>query len=194
MKKQAKKVFEPIIKELYHLVGNFIFGENETSLEQVIGELLKQTNATLATAESCTGGTISQLMTSLAGSSAFFNGGIVSYSNKVKINSLNVARNTLENHGAVSEETVREMAKNVRDLLHSTYGIAVSGVAGPSGGTEEKPIGTVWIAFASAKKTVTKKLLLTPHRDKNIRLSSVYALELLRQNLLLEIAEKGVLN
>jgi len=177
-------VLQPLIESLYSLVGQFIFGEGTTSIELEIGKLLLSQAATIATAESCTGGNIGHLLTSVSGSSRYFNGGIISYSNEVKIASLSIPREVIMNEGAVSEQTVSFMATNVRKLLNSTYGLAVTGVAGPEGGTEEKPIGTVWIAFSSEERIVTKKLQLTPHREKNIQLSSVLALDLLRKNLI----------
>lgn len=183
--KEAYSFLSPFVKELYQLVGNNIYGENGISIENTIGNLLLAQKTTLATAESCTGGNIGHLLTSIPGSSTYFNGGVISYSNEVKINTLKVPQNVIETFGAVSQETVTYMAKNARLLLNSTYAIAVSGIAGPDGGTKDKPVGTVWIAVSSEKEVFTKKLSLTPFRDKNIRLSSIYALELLRKNFLI---------
>lgn len=180
----ANNLLNPYLSTLKELIGEYIFGEGKTTIEQTVGELLVNKKKTLATAESCTGGNIGHLLTSISGSSRYYNGGVISYSNEVKIGSLNVPKEVIANHGAVSEETVSCMAENVRVLLNSDFGLAVSGIAGPDGGTKGKPVGTVWIAFASKEKTVTKQLQLTPHRDKNIRLSSVYALELLRKELI----------
>jgi nicotinamide-nucleotide amidase len=179
-KEKAHELLNPYIDTIYQEISNYIFGEDNDLLEQVIGNILLDNHQSLATAESCTGGNISKLITSVSGSSKYFNGGIISYSNDVKINSLNIPIETIAKHGAVSEETVTLMAQNVRVLLNSTFGLAVTGIAGPEGGTWEKPVGTVWIAFASENQVITKKLQLTPHRDKNIRLSTVYALDLLR--------------
>jgi nicotinamide-nucleotide amidase len=145
--------------------------------------MLRDRKLTLAIAESCTGGFLSHLVTSVPGSSDYLLGSIVSYSNSVKVNNLGVSRGTLEQHGAVSEQTVKEMANLVRLKFNAHIGVATSGVAGPGGGTSEKPVGTVWIAFANAQTTVTRKLQLSNDRQVNIRLASIAALNLIRTNL-----------
>jgi nicotinamide-nucleotide amidase len=180
----AENLVQPLLVELKKLINHYVYGEDGDLIEQVVGELLLKKNKTLATAESCTGGNIGQLITSIAGSSQYFNGGLISYSNEVKIKSLHVPSDVIDKYGAVSEQTVSFMSTNVCELLHSDYGIAVSGIAGPGGGTDIKPVGTVWLALSSEKGTITKKLVLTPHREKNIRLASIYALDLLRKQLL----------
>ncbi len=138
---------------------------------------------TLAIAESCSGGYVSHMITSVPGSSAYFRGSILPYHNEHKINQLKVAESTIAAHGAVSEETVSEMAARVRELFGTTYGIATSGIAGPDGGTVEKPVGTVWIAVADGTQTFAKKLMLTKDRMLNIQLTGVSVLNLLRQRL-----------
>lgn len=126
-------------------------------IEEKIGECLKDKGMTLSTAESCTGGGIAALITSVPGSSSYFKGGIVAYSNEVKMNLLHVSPQTLEKHGAVSRETVIEMAKGAMEALKTECAVATSGIAGPDGGTLEKPVGTIWMAVACRDKIVTRK-------------------------------------
>lgn len=172
-------------KILYSLIQDYIFGEDEDSLEEIIGKLLKEHNLTIATAESCTGGYIAHLVTSVPGSSAYFKGSIVSYSNEVKISVLGVNPITLSEFGAVSRETVVEMAEGVMKRLNSDCAVAVSGIAGPDGGSEDKPVGTVWIAVITPYHgTVTKKFLFGEHRERNVRRSGLAALDMLRKQFL----------
>ncbi|MBC7390297.1 MAG: nicotinamide-nucleotide amidohydrolase family protein, partial [Opitutaceae bacterium] len=173
-------------KEVHKLIGKHIYGEGNLEIEQAIGNLLLEKKLTLSTAESCTGGNIGSLLTSVPGSSAYFKGSIIAYHNDVKIEQLKVQTSTLQDFGAVSEQTVLEMARNVREIIGTDIGIAVSGVAGPGGGTEEKPVGTVWIAYSDHSKTIAKKLLLTKDRGLNIKLTTVIALNFIRENLQLE--------
>lgn len=161
-------------------IASYVYGYDEESLESAIGNLLKKSGKTLALAESCSGGYISHLVTSIAGSSAYFNGSVVPYHNQFKENILGVKAETLASHGAVSEETVREMSSGVRSLFGSDFGLASSGIAGPDGGTEEKPVGTVWIACAGEGFVETKKLQLSQDRLLNIQLTGVAVLNLLR--------------
>ena len=157
------------IQGLYDLASSYIVGEDCETLEELAHKTLTERGLTLATAESCTGGNIARLLTAQAGSSAYFKGGIVAYSNEVKESALGVRHSTLEAHGAVSEETVREMAEGVRECLGADYAIATTGIAGPTGGTPEKPVGTVWVAVASAQGTETKLLQLgSTRRQQNI--------------------------
>ena len=134
-------------------------------------------------AESCSGGFIQHKITQIPGSSAYFQGGIVPYHNQFKIDVLGVKASTLEKHGAVSEECVTEMAERVREKFNSDIGIASSGIAGPGGGSEEKPVGTVWIAYADNKQTITKRLQLTQNRILNIELTEIAVLNLVRKSL-----------
>lgn len=127
------------------------------NIEKKIGDLLKQKGMTLSTAESCTGGGIAALITSVPGSSEYFKGGIVAYSNEIKKNLLSVSNQTLEKHGAVSQETVIEMVRGAMKSIKSDCAIATSGIAGPGGGSIEKPVGTIWIAVGCKEKIVTKK-------------------------------------
>ncbi len=172
------------VSELIKLIPDQIYGYGNASMEGVVGELLKENNRTLSTAESCTGGNVSKMLTSISGSSSFFNGSIVSYSNQSKSELLDVNEQNIEKYGAVSQQVVEQMAANVRLKFNSDFGISTSGIAGPSGGTTEKPVGTVWIAVANKDKVVSKKLNLGYNRERNIHVSSLSVLNLLRLELL----------
>ena len=152
-------------------------------LEEKIGELLKEKNLSLSTAESCTGGSIAALLTSVPGSSAYFNGGIVAYSNEVKMDLLHVSAETLERYGAVSRETVTEMARGAMKALKTDCAVATSGIAGPGGGTPEKPVGTVWIAAAYKNEIVTFRQDGDDGRDRNVQKAVQNALMLLCEKL-----------
>jgi nicotinamide-nucleotide amidase len=171
------------INQLLTLVPEHIYGYDQDELESVIGQMLIERNLTLATAESCTGGFLGHSITRIPGSSRYYLGGLIPYSNEVKINQLGVKRATIEQFGAVSEETVKEMAENIREKLEASIGVSTSGVAGPDGGTDDKPVGTIWIAFADGQRTVTKKLQLVKDREINIRYTALAVLNLIRQNL-----------
>lgn len=171
-----------LASQLNPLIGEYIFGYDENDIEIAIGKILKEKKLTLSCAESCTGGYLAHMITSVPGSSSYFLGGVIAYDNLVKTNTLDVRGETILAHGAVSEETVREMAINVRLKLGTDIGVATSGVAGPHGGTEEKPVGTVWIAYADETKVVTRKLQLSKDRIINIKMSSIAVLNLVRQN------------
>lgn len=144
------------VKKLYLLAGQYIVGEDLETLPEAVSQIFRMNAKTLATAESCTGGTIASRITALPGASKYYRGGVVAYSNEVKEQALGVKHETLEQHGAVSEETVREMALGVRERLGADFGVATSGIAGPSGGSEEKPVGTVWIAIAGPDGVTTR--------------------------------------
>lgn len=167
-----------ILKNVLHDV---MICDEDITLSQLIGNLLVQHNSTISTAESCTGGYIAHLFTSLPGSSNYYKGSIVSYDNSVKENMLHVPSNIIEQYGAVSYETVEYMAKNVLQILNTDYAIATSGIMGPTGETPAKPIGTVWIAVAS-KQTVKAKLFnLRLDRKRNIELTAMHALLQIRE-------------
>ena len=169
-----------LLPGLYELAGKYIVGEDCETLDELVHKTLIEKDLTLATAESCTGGNIARLLTAQAGASAYFKGGIVAYSNEVKESALGVKHSTLEAHGAVSEETVREMAEGVRERLGADYAIATTGIAGPDGGTEEKPVGTVWIAVADATHTEAKLLQFGANRrQQNIDRSTNQAYAML---------------
>lgn len=180
-----KAEMETQINLLHSLVSDYIFGEDEDNLETILGSLLKEMHLTISIAESCTGGYISHLITSIAGSSEYFKGAVVSYSNDVKIETLGITAETINLHGAVSRETVIEMAEGVRKILKTDCSIAVSGIAGPDGGTPEKPVGTVWIAVATPfGETVAKKFLFGDNRERNIRRSALSAIDMMRRQLM----------
>jgi nicotinamide-nucleotide amidase len=170
--------------KMYAAIPEYIYGENEESLEMVIGKLLLKDNQTVVSAESCTGGEIAHLLTSVAGSSAYFKGSVIAYSNQIKTQLLGVQDYIITRYGAVSENTAREMAVGVRNLLKADYAVATTGIAGPDGGTETKPVGTVWIAVASEKGTVCEKRQFGNDRNINITRFSLAALNLLRKQII----------
>tara|TARA_A200000113_G_scaffold15107_1_gene13596 strand:- start:1836 stop:3083 length:1248 start_codon:yes stop_codon:yes gene_type:complete len=172
------------IDELKALIPDQIYGYGNATMEGVVGKLLKERNLTIATAESCTGGSVAKMLTSISGSSSYFNGAIVSYNNQSKVDLLNVDFKDIDDHGAVSQQVVEQMAEGVRNKFHTDYGISTSGIAGPSGGTKEKPVGTVWIAVASKNRIVSKKIKLGYNRERNMHVSSISVLNLLRLELL----------
>jgi nicotinamide-nucleotide amidase len=167
--------------KLKTVLGDAIYGYDNDTMESVVGNLLKRRNKTLATAESCTGGNVARLITSVPGSSDYFKGSIVAYSNEIKTNQLKVPIDLINNNGSVSKEVVESMAINVIDILNCDCSIAISGIAGPTGGTIEKPVGIVWIAVASKeKKIMSEKFLFGDSRDRNITRASAAGLNLLR--------------
>jgi nicotinamide-nucleotide amidase len=174
---------EEIIK-LKSLVKDYIFGEGEDTMEGVVAKLLKEKHLTVATAESCTGGYVAHLLTSIPGSSEYFIGSVVAYSNEIKIKELDVKEETLMEYGAVSEEVVKQMALGIQDHFRTDYSIAVSGIAGPDGGTADKPVGLVWIAVAGSSGVVANKYLFGDNRERNIRRAALQALNLLRKTIL----------
>ncbi len=165
---------------LKELVKEYLVTDQDLPMEKVVGNLLKEKGRTLATAESCTGGYIAHMITSHPGSSAYFKGTIVSYDNSVKQNLLQVSPETIANDGAVSEATVKQMASSVLKLMETDYGLAVSGIMGPDGGSKEKPVGLVWVAVANKEKVITKQLNFRFDRKRNIELTTTQALNLLR--------------
>ncbi|MFM2307350.1 MAG: hypothetical protein RLZZ367_2019 [Bacteroidota bacterium] len=175
-----KQEVEEQKQKLIATLGDLFYTEGEDKLEQVLGKTLTARNETVSCAESCTGGYISHLFTSVAGSSKYFEGSIISYSYAVKENLLGVKNETLQKHGAVSEECVREMVQGLLKVTGTTYGIAVSGIAGPGGATDDKPVGTVWIAVASADNVVVRRFQFFPSRMENIRVFSNAAMNMLR--------------
>lgn len=175
------------VENVMPLISKHVFGFDNDELEDVVGKLLKEKNLSLGIAESCTGGYVSSQITKVPGSSAYFWGSIVSYSNAVKVATLGVKPETLEHFGAVSEETVRQMAEGVRTALGTNVGIATSGIAGPDGATPDKPVGTIWIACATDARTVTRLLKLGQYRDQNIQLTSTYLLNMLREEIMTSV-------
>lgn len=172
------------VAKVMPLIQKNVYGFDNDELETVVGTLLTEKKLTLAAAESCTGGYLSAQITKVPGSSVYFWGSVVSYNNSVKIAQLGVKPETLDQYGAVSEETIRQMAEGVRKALGTHIGIATSGIAGPGGGTPDKPVGTVWIACATDQRTVTRLLKLGQYRDQNIQLTTTYLLNMLREEVL----------
>ncbi len=184
------EVKEELIKEVADqvelvkpLISQYIFGYDQDTIESVIGSRLKEEGLTVSTAESCSGGYLAHMITSVPGSSAYFIGSVVSYHNDIKIGQLGVKMSTLTEHGAVSEQTVKEMASSIRQKFNTNIGLATSGVAGPGGGSKEKPVGTVWIAYSDGENCVARKLQLGTERTLNIQLSAIHCLNLMRQQL-----------
>ncbi len=172
---------EKELKELHAIAGDYIFGADADTLEKITAQLLTEKKATISTAESCTGGYIAHRITTVPGSSNYYIGSVVAYDNSIKENFLGVSHTLIEQHGAVSEEVVIEMAKSVKEKFNTDYAIACSGIAGPSGGTEEKPVGTVHLAIAHPGGMFTKKLILGSVRERIIRETSNHALNNLRK-------------
>jgi len=183
-RKSSEEKLNSYILKLKKLIPEQIYGYDTDTMEGVVSILLKEKKHTLSTAESCTGGNISKMITSISGSSSFFNGSVVTYTNKSKSQLLDVNEQVIKKHGAVSKQVVEQMAQNVRLKFDSDYGISTSGIAGPNGGTTEKPVGTVWIAIASEEKVISKKLNLGYNRERNIHVSSLSVLNLLRLELI----------
>ena len=174
-------ILQEFVDKIVRRIRPFVYGYDHETLEMAIGQMLKNLGASVATAESCTGGNIAKKLTSIPGSSVYFKGGVVAYSNDVKMKSLQVKEDTLQKFGAVSEQTVREMVKGILQAIDADYGIAVSGIAGPDGGTTLKPVGTIYIAVGDTTNIMTKKLQLSKNREINIEYSSVAALNMLRK-------------
>lgn len=170
--------------ELLELIPDVIFGYNRDTLESVIGQLLLEKDASLSIAESCTGGKVASMITSIAGSSQYFLGGIVSYSEKMKMNSLGVEEQTLQKFGAVSEQVAIQMAEGIKTNTGSSYSIATTGIAGPDGGNSDNPVGTVWIAIATPKGTISQRHMFTSNRSGVILRSTLMALNMLRLEIL----------
>lgn len=190
----APRRLEELAARLRQRIGSYAYGEGDTTMEAVVGSMLKERGLTIALAESCTGGLIGHRITNVPGSSTYLKGGIVAYANEVKQQSLVVRAETLDVHGAVSEETAVEMATGARRVLGSDIGLAVTGVAGPEGGTPEKPVGTVCFALVSATAVHYRRYQLWGTRDWVKLLSSQVALDWVRRYLLgLNPSESGIL-
>lgn len=170
--------------KLVSILGKMVYGFDNDTLEKKIGEMLMSNNLKLSVAESCTGGYLGHLITSVSGSSQYFLGGAITYSNDLKMNLLGVKNDTLDSQGAVSEQTVHEMIEGSLQVFGSDISIAISGVAGPGGGSEEKPVGTVYVGVGNKDKKYIRKYQFTKDREKNIQFSAVVALIMLRKFLL----------
>jgi nicotinamide-nucleotide amidase len=182
--KEIRNSIDRQVDKLYSIIPDVIYGEDEVMLEEVVGRLLNDSHLTLSLAESCTGGKIASLITSVPGSSNWFRGSAVVYDNSIKTSLLGVKAETLRLCGAVSEETAGEMAAGVRKLMGTDYSIAVTGIAGPTGGTPDKPVGTVWMAVDSDRGLVSERHAFADDRIINILRSSYSALNLLRKQII----------
>jgi nicotinamide-nucleotide amidase len=179
-RKEAQEKIDRKVMELLQLIPNYVYGFDDLPLEKAVGNILLENKLTVATAESCTGGFVAHLITSVAGSSAYYQGSVLSYANEIKQQELGVSNTDLEKFGAVSAQVVEQMAISVREKMKTDYSIATSGVAGPDGGSEEKPVGFVWIAVASKRGVVSKSFNFENDRGRNIQRASIAALNLLR--------------
>jgi nicotinamide-nucleotide amidase len=182
-----KNEFNLQLNQLKALVGKYCYGENNDTLESVIGNILLKKGLTLATAESCTGGQIAATITKVPGCSAYYKGSVVSYANEVKENFLGVKHDDIKNFGAVSKQVVESMAKGIIAEMKVDFAIATSGIAGPDGGSDEKPVGTVWIAVASKDKIYAKQFLLGKNRERIIQAATLTSLNLLRRFMINEL-------
>jgi len=178
---QMKLDLDAKVKEIVALMPELVFGYDVQSQESVLGDLLRANKLTISTAESCTGGYLAHRITGVAGSSAYYQGSLVTYSNDLKMNKLGVSAATLKAHGAVSEETVKEMLAGALGQFATNISVSISGIAGPTGGTEAKPVGTIWLAIGNDNKIETYKLQLGKDRLKNIEYTGNFALNKLRR-------------
>jgi nicotinamide-nucleotide amidase len=177
---------EKQVKSLLAIIPDYIFGFDDENLAMVIGRMLVESSQTMAVAESCTGGNIAHSITSNPGSSAYFKGGVVAYSNEIKNGLLGVSAEILEQFGAVSKPVAEAMAVGAQKKLNADYALATTGIAGPDGGTAEKPVGTVWIAVAGPSGVTSEKYIFKHNRERNIIRSTQTALNLLRKYILTE--------
>ena len=175
---------ETVLAQVMPLISSYVFGYEKEELAEVVGALLRKEKASLGLAESCTGGHLAHQFTQISGSSDYFKGCIVSYANEVKMDQLGVSSSILSEFGAVSEACITAMAEGARKVLGATYSLATSGLAGPNGGSTEKPVGTIWIALAHPGGVITRKLQLAGTRIQNIHMTSLAAINLLRRFLL----------
>jgi nicotinamide-nucleotide amidase len=178
--KELNTSIQEAFAKLKIAVTEFLVTDEDENMEVVVGKLLKQNNQTVATAESCTGGYIGHLLSKHAGSSQFYTGGIISYDNRIKTEFLEVPEHILQTVGAVSQEAVEQMAKSVRESMKTDFAVSVSGIMGPSGQTDEKPLGMVWIGVASKEKVFSKVFYLRFDRLRNIEVTANQAINLLR--------------
>jgi nicotinamide-nucleotide amidase len=180
---ETTALLDELTGRLEGVLGEYVFSQRQEKLEQVVGELLRKRNATLATAESCTGGLLAGRITEMAGSSEYFQEGVVTYSNEAKTRLLGVPASMIEKHGAVSEQVAEAMAKGVRALANATFGIGITGVAGPGGGSEEKPVGLVYIGLADIDDVTVRKFIFPGDRQFIRTLSVNAALDMLRRRI-----------
>ena len=180
----ASALIDPLEAAVRERIGEHIYAVDEDGMEQTVVHALCAAGKTLATAESCTGGMVSSMITSVPGSSAAFIGGFATYANEAKVKALGVSEETLERYGAVSEQTAREMAQGAKERLGADFALAITGIAGPEGGTEEKPVGLVYIALAGESGMQIKELRMRGSRDRIRRMSALNALDMVRRALL----------
>lgn len=180
---EARHEIERQFSELRKIIPNYFLGFGDDTLASVTGDILRRAGATLSVAESCTGGALSAQFTAISGASDYFAGGVVSYNNDVKANVLGVSHDSLKRYGAVSSEVAEQMAEGVRRICGTDYAIATTGIAGPSGGSKEEPIGTVWIAVATPEKTFSKKFVYSKLREQNIERFAATAINMLRMEI-----------
>lgn len=185
---ELEKITELKIGELKKLIPEYIygfetFGEEPETLEKIVGRYLLERKKTISTAESCTGGYLAHLITKVPGSSEYYKGSVIAYSYEIKENELGVPKEILEKHGAVSKEVVEKMAQSIREKYKTDFALSASGIAGPGGGTPDKPVGTVWIAMADKNQVVSEKFLFGTHRERNIQKTAAAALNILRKEL-----------
>ncbi|MFH0893142.1 MAG: competence/damage-inducible protein A [Bacteroidota bacterium] len=183
---ETKEKVDKEIRKLYAIIPELIFGEGDQTLEAILGELLRSNKKTLAIAESCSGGYIAHRITMVPGSSEYFAGSITAYSNEVKIRELSVDEAVIVKCGAVSEEVACAMAEGIRKKFKVEYAIATTGIAGPAGGSDQKPVGTTWIAVSSAQKTTATRFLFGEHRERNIIRTTLTAMNMLRKRIIEE--------
>jgi len=180
-KEQILKDIEAEIQKLLPLIDKYVYGFDDDDLAIAVGKLLKSKNKTIALAESCTGGFLAHSFTQHAGSSEYLKGSLVAYSNEIKINILGVKAETIEKYGAVSEQTVLEMAYNIRKMFGADIGVATSGIAGPGGATPNKPVGTIWVAYSDENETKAKLYQLGNDRMVNIQVTTNLLLDWIRR-------------
>ncbi len=174
---------EEAVVRLRPILGKHLLSENDEQPEELAGRLLTEKGKTISAAESCTGGNIAHVLTSVSGSSQYFKGSVVAYANEVKVNILEVNSSDIEKQGAVSQSVVEQMAQNVRKLLDTDYAVATSGIAGPTGGTAEKPVGTVWVALATKSQVISKLFHSGNNRENHIQRTTTAALNMLIEQL-----------
>lgn len=181
---KAEERISEIENQIREKIGEHIFGIGEEILEEITGKMLSEKNLSISIAESCTGGLLSSRITDVSGSSSYFVGGVVAYSNEFKIKFLDVKEETLREFGAVSEETAKQMAEGVRKHFNTDIGISITGIAGPGGGTDKKPVGLVYIGYSDKNITFASKFLFGNFRERNKKRAAQMALEILRKALL----------
>jgi len=179
-----KEEAEEQVQKCLTYIQKYVYATENIDLEERVGQLLREQGKTISCAESCTGGYLSHLITTIPGSSDYFQGSYVAYSYEIKEKALQVDHDLLIEKGAVSEEVVIQMAENIRKVFNTDIGVSLSGIAGPGGATEDKPVGTIWIAYSDGKKTEARKFIFAKDRKLNIQLSAMVALNIVRSELM----------